>query len=90
MADRAPLAVRLAEAAFNRRFAQIERTYQDTAAERSRVDVSAQWVGFADDGRGRVLYNGKEYKGEILGGVCIPAGTTVNLRRTPHGNFLAW
>jgi hypothetical protein len=85
-----PLASRLADAAFQRRLALIERAYQQTAAERARADVSARWLGFAEDGRGRASYNGREYVGEVLGGVSIPGGTTVNLRRTPHGNFLAW
>jgi hypothetical protein len=86
----APLAARLAAEARQRRWAQIERAYQEREADRARVDVTAFWLGWADDGRGRVNYNGKEYRGEVLGATSVPGGTPVNLRRTPSGNFIAW
>ena len=85
-----PLALRLEREAIQRRLAAIERIYQARAAERARADVAAVWVGFAPDGRGLATYGGRTYRGEVLGGVSIPGGSTVNLRRTPNGNFLAW
>ena len=81
---------RLREGAAQQRYAQIERMYRSQLEEARRVDVSAYWDGFHSDGRGRAIYRGRLYIGEVLALSSIPKGTAINLRRTPGGNFLDW
>lgn len=82
------LAQRLRERAIQARFSALERIYQ--AREERMGDVTAYWVGFADDGRGQCIYRGRVITGEVLALSSIPRGTPINLRRTPAGAFLDW
>tara|TARA_B100001964_G_C14135391_1_gene554880 strand:+ start:826 stop:1092 length:267 start_codon:yes stop_codon:yes gene_type:complete len=65
-------------------YREVERLKQD------RVDVTGQWLGFSDNGEGQVLYEGIIYYCEVLSSSCIKKYSSVNLRRTPSGNFVDW
>lgn len=68
----------------------LDQVLADDLVERRRTDVTGRWLGFDADGYGLVEYRGETYKCTLLSNKCKQKYASVNLRRTPKGNFVDW
>lgn len=80
----------LRDSADARRNIVLEDIAERESSKRRPGEYSGTWQGYASDGDGRVLYQGRIYKARILGDTSIHLNGPVKLTITDTEFYVNW